>query len=123
MSEPTAISAAAVKLGVSLGAGVLGALIMAAFDPPATKRELFKQAACAGVGSAIFGPVALKFAAYYVPFVDFAQMEYAIPVLFLTGAISWGAFGALAKFRDILRRRGGKFAADKVLGQGPQDEQ
>jgi hypothetical protein len=121
MTEPTS-SAAAAGLGLlaKFAPGVGGALIMAAFDPPPDRRTLFLQASTAGVGSLLFGGPAVKILDYFADFVDLAKLsemdrlEWAVPVYFLVGALSWGAFGALARFRQIIRERGGDVVADKV---------
>ena len=106
------------KLGVSIGAGVLGASIMAAMDPPTTKRELFKQAAVAGVGSMVFGPVALTVVSHYAPFLA-NSLETAVPVYFLVGALAWGVFGAIAKLRVLIRDRAANALAVK-FGVAPE---
>ncbi|KPF66128.1 hypothetical protein IP84_17090 [beta proteobacterium AAP99] len=118
MSEPTTGAAAGIaaykaglftKLGVALGAGLLGGAIMAAFDPPKDRKELAKQGAAAGMGGIFFGPIAARVVDYYVPWIDLntvgqvAYWEFAGPIFFLCGALSWGVFGALAKARQILR--------------------
>lgn len=124
-ADPVLASAATglgLKLGAAAGAGVLGALVMAMVDPPRTRRELFVQATVAAIGSMIFGPVAVKalskefdwYSLANLAGVDYIQM--VMPVYFLTGAMSWGVFGALAKLRAIVRTRGAEAVADKVLG-------
>jgi hypothetical protein len=117
MKASTTMSAEAVgagflwKLGSALGAGVLGAAIMACLDPPATRKELFKQASVAGVGSMIFGPLAVRVFDHYIDFVDIASsttldaLEWTIPIFFLVGAMSWGVFGAIAKLRKLVSDR------------------
>jgi len=106
----------AYKAIAALGLGALGALIMAGFDPPKTRRMLFAQSAVAGGGSVLFGPVAVHFVDHMTPWIDIhalplpQHMEWAAPIYFVVGALSWGAFGALAKFRRILRVR----AADRL---------
>lgn len=126
MTEPasTAGTGLAVKFGATLGAGLLGAIVMAAVDPPTTRRELFAQAASAGIGSMIFGPFAVRILSSTAPWyslqglVGLDYMEMVVPVYFVVGALSWGAFGALAKFRAIVRQRAGQAAANRVLGSG-----
>ncbi len=127
MAEPTSSTAAGAALGwkllglsALLGSGILGAVMMAVFDPPKTKKLLFGQAAVAGIGSLFFGPVATKLADHYFDFINLANatgieaFEVAAPVYLLVGAMSWGAFGALAKFREIIRTRGAENLANKT---------
>lgn len=103
-------TAALTKVVVAAGGGILGALVMAAVDPPKTRMQMFLQASCAGIGSMVFGGVAIQFVNAYVvtsmnimalPKYEF--LEWAVPVYFLVGAMSWGIFGAIAKFRALLR--------------------
>jgi len=119
MADPASSAAAGVllKVGVAFGAGVAGAAIMAAVDPPATRTEMFAQAACAGVGSMVFGGLAVRLADFYLDAINLAgapaadYLEVAVPIYFLVGALSWGAFGALAKFRQIVRDKAAAKAA------------
>jgi hypothetical protein len=106
------------KVGTSLGAGLLGAAIIASFDPPATRRELFKQAAVAGVGSMVFGPVAVRIVGHYIPYLasvtGLDALEVTVPIYFLVGALSWGFMGAVAKFREVLAKRGAEALARRI---------
>lgn len=108
------------KAGVALGVGVLGAAAMAAVDKPASRKELFQQAAVAGVSTVIFGPTAVRIADHYADFVDLSTLsgievlEWSIPILFLVGALSWGAVGALVTFRRLIRERAGHKAFDAI---------
>lgn len=107
MSAEAAATGLLWKLCASLGAGVLGGAIMASIDPPASRKELFKQASAAGVGSLVFGPLAVRFLNHYFPFLDgatsiFDVLEIAVPMYFLVGALSWGFFGAVAKARKLI---------------------
>jgi hypothetical protein len=105
-----AAAIAALKVaGVAAFIGALGGAIMALFDPPATRRELFIQAAVAGTGSLIFGHVGAAAAAHYLTFIP--ADDARIPAYFLVGAVSWGAFGFLAKVRRGLSEK----VADKVI--------
>lgn len=105
-------------LGALVGAGVLGAVLMAIFEPPKDKKTMFGQAAVAGIGSLFFGPVAVRAADHYFAFIDLVNatpieaLETAAPVYLLIGAVSWGAFGALAKLREIIRTK----AAERIAG-------
>lgn len=113
MSAESAVGAGILyKLGLAVGFGLIGAAIMAAFDPPKTRREMFTQAAVAAVGSFVFGELTHLAIASVVTFATPAQL--VIPAYFLTGALSWGAFGALAAFRRLVARKGAKFLSDKV---------
>jgi MFS family permease len=124
MSEPATAAAASgllLKFGAAAGAGIAGAVIMAAVDPPKTRREMFAQAAVAGVGSIVFGPLAVKVADHYFDFIDLSKaatvgdyFEWAVPVYFLVGACSWAAFGAIARIRNILRDKAVEKAAKYI---------
>lgn len=126
MTEPTSSSAAGVMawklLGLSalISAGVLGAVFMAAFDPPKDRKTLFVQGAVAGTTSLIFGPLLVRWFDSWVDFIDLAKathleaLEVAAPIYLLTGALSWGVFAAIAKLRQIIRDRGAEAAAGKI---------
>lgn len=111
MSAESAGAVGLYKLGAALGVGVVGAACIAAFDPPKTKRELFTQAASAGAVSILFGNAATKLADAW--FTSLTYDDLHLPVCFLVGALSWGALGALAKLRTMIRERG----ADAVAGK------
>lgn len=114
MDEPatTAAGGLLAKGLASIGFGAVGALIMAAFDPPKTRRALFWQALASAAGSLVFGHAALRVLDHFTPWVDIAALpqdqwiEWAAPVYFVVGALSWGLFGALAQLRRALRERG-----------------
>jgi len=126
MSEPISGAAAgligwkALGFGALIGTGVVGALMMAFFDPPKDRKVMFKQAIVAAVSSLFFGPVAMRVVDHYVGFVDLTQtagletLEWAAPVYFLIGAFSWGIFGAAVKLREIIRDRGAQKLAEKA---------
>lgn len=127
MSEPISGTAAgivgwktALGFGALIGSGVLGGVIMAAFDPPKTRWLLFAQGAAAGIGSLFFGPIAVRVLDHYAEWVDvttaspFEMLEVAAPVYLLIGTLSWGCFAALAKLREIIRERGAGLVADKI---------
>ncbi|MBA2413208.1 MAG: hypothetical protein H0V63_10345 [Burkholderiaceae bacterium] len=99
------------KYGVPFGAAMLGAAIIAALDPPKTRKELFMQAMVAGIGSTVFGAAALRVAVYFLAGYGLDLESLTIPVYFLTGALSWGFFGAIVKLRSLLREK----AAQKVI--------
>lgn len=131
MAEPTttgvagifggkAIWTGAAALGATFVSGVIGAAIIAAFDPPTTRRMLFLQALVAGIASIFFGPLAMIVIDYYADFIDLHESPFYVviaasaPVMMLIGALSWGAFGALAKFRQLLRDRAADEAAKRL---------
>lgn len=122
-AESAAGAGLLVKLGAAGVAGLVGGAIMAAVDPPQTRRELFLQAAAAGVASIFFGPAAVRVADYYVDFVSLAgagaedYLTWAVPVYFLVGALAWGAFGALAKFRRTVADKGAALLEEKLRGK------
>lgn len=100
------------KLGLMAALGVLGGAIMAAFDPPKTRRVLFLQAAAAGTVSMVFGQAALQALIHFLPWA--VGPAFALPVYFLVGALSWGFLGAVAKLRTLVAEKGAKALADKV---------
>lgn len=126
MAEPVSGAAGAAfgwkVLGISglVASGILGAILMAIFEPPKDKKTLFGQAAVAGVGSLFFGPVAVRALDFYFDFINLTNataleaLETAAPVYLLIGAMSWGVFGALAKLREIIREKGAAKVAEQV---------
>lgn len=110
-------SALLTKAAIAGGAGVLGALAIAAVKPPATRRELFLHALSAGIGSMCFGPLALRIASNYIEVLNPVTVEVAVPVYFVVGALSWGGFAALAELRALIAKRGGKIAFKQVTGE------
>lgn len=126
MAEPVSGAAGAaigwkiLGIGGLVASGVLGAVIMAVFEPPKDKKTMFGQAAVAGVGGLFFGPVAVRALDYYTDFINLATatpieaLETAAPVYLLLGAMSWGVFGALAKLREIIRERGAAKVVEQV---------
>ena len=122
MTEPTtAIAASAVGAAKSaagqaaiakliallslLGTGAVGALVMAAVDPPRSRRQLFLQAVVAGVTACYFAAAAARL---------LGAMEYELQIGFLIGALSWGAVGALVKLRTLIRDRAPDVIAAKA---------
>lgn len=105
------------KAAVAGGAGVLGALAIAAVNPPRTRREMFLHAACAGVGSLTFGPLAVRVLAHYIAVLNPVTIEVAVPIYFVVGALSWGAFSALNVMRGIIATKAAPFIAKKVSGE------
>lgn len=93
--------------------GLIGAALMAMFDPPKDKKTMFMQAATAITISLLFGPVTVSLADYYFEFITLTTassvwevMEIAGPIYALTGAVSWGFVGFLSKLRAILNNDG-----------------
>lgn len=97
--------------------GVAGACLIAAVDPPKTRRELFMRGLVAGVCSLGFGPLAVHAVAHYIEWLDVNAIDHVAPVYLLVGALSWGLVGALAMLNKIIRNRGAKAVADKVFGK------
>lgn len=123
MTEPasSAAAAAGIKFGLSLGAGGLGALAMAAFDPPPTKKAMYAQAAVAGTLAIVSTKLAIKILAGWWPSVfDISNasiwdaVDVLLPVGFLIGALSWGLMGALVKLRGLVAAKGADAVAEKV---------
>lgn len=81
----------------TLGAAGLGALLMAVARPPKSRKEMMLQAFVALGTSFLFGDLLWQATLHYVPFLDDRIAAHG-----LTGALSWGAFGGLAHFRDKL---------------------
>jgi MFS family permease len=114
--ESAGASAFFAKFGFVAGAGMAGAAIMAILDPPKTRKELFLQGMCAGVGSIVFGPAALSWVAGFLgdALVVNNFQDWALPVYFLVGSLSWGVFGMLVKLRVLIKEKGAEKIAEKV---------
>jgi hypothetical protein len=110
----------ALGFGALVGTGVVGALMMAVFDPPKDKKTMLKQALVAAVSSLFFGPAAVRTFDHFFDFINLATasglevLEWGAPIYFLIGAFSWGAFGAAVRLREIIRDRGAQKLAAKV---------
>ncbi len=127
MSDPVSASGGIVgiwksglitKLALMGVFGVAGSLIIAACEPPKTKKQLFLQALAAGFGTMIFGQMAVNFFDYYaLTFIEINKLPqedrytYEIPIYFLVGALSWGAFSFIAKTKQWLSEK----ATEKIL--------
>lgn len=108
--ESGVLGALAAKYGwlklLTLGSALSGAILMAAFRPPRTRKEMFLQAVVALGCSFLFGDTLTHFLDNWLDFVDFATspweqwMQFAITIHGLVGALSWGLFGGLAHLRD-----------------------
>lgn len=106
--------------GAAVGAGLVGGLMMIALDPPKSKRQMFGQALVACISSAMFGPIAVRVADHYLPWIDLANadaltaIEVSGPVFFVIGSLSWGLAGAAVHLRHIIADRGADVVADKI---------
>lgn len=115
-----AVAAKAAGLFGIFSAGVLGAVVIAAVDPPKTRREMFMRALAAGVGSLFFGPVAVRVLDHYTDWVNLATaptqevIELVAPVYLVVGCLSWGLFGAIAMLSKILKARGAQALAKRL---------
>ncbi len=125
MPESTSVGAiVGAKVASAIGFGALGALIMAAVDPPKTRLALAMQATVAGVCRIVVTPLAARWIDHTFAWIDLGRagvvevLEVFMPVGFLVGALSWGAVGALVKLREIVNQR----AADKLAKAAGMDE-
>lgn len=75
---------------------LVGAALMAIFRPPKTRKEMVAQAAVALGCSFLFGNAAFNIVDGWIHI----GPDGKDAVLGLVGALSWGAFGGLAHFRD-----------------------
>lgn len=117
MAEPaTSFVSAGIagKLAIAAGIGALAAWIMARFDKPQSRGEFFTQILAAVVSSAVFGDVVRDVLVHFAGNYGLTAENANAPALALTGALGYGAFGALAEFRKILQARGAKFLAGKA---------
>lgn len=100
--ESGALGAIVAKIGwlkvLSLGSALVGAVIMAVFRPPKSRKEMALQAAVALGTSFLFGDFAFSLVDSWL---HVGQSAY-VPVHGLIGALSWGIFGGLAHYRDRL---------------------
>jgi hypothetical protein len=120
MASETAAAGLLMKLGAALGLGIVGAAVIAALDPPKTRKEMFLHAGVAGVGSLVFGPVAVRLLDHFADFVDLnsvgtAQyLEWAMPVYFVVGALSWGGAATLVKLRTLIADKGASVVGGRI---------
>lgn len=108
--ESGALGALVAKFGwlklLTLGAALLGALLMAVFRPPKSRKEMFLQGAVALGASLLFGDTVVQYADYMLDFIDLKVAPYVDYIQFtvathgLVGALSWGIFGGIAHYRD-----------------------
>lgn len=90
----------------TLGAALGGALLMAAFRPPKTRKEMFLQAAVALGCSILLGDTVVKGLDHFFDFIDLNTaswldfLQFYVSVHGVVGALSWGIFGGLAHLRD-----------------------
>lgn len=127
MAAETGAAIGGAKLLSLLGVGAAGAIVMAAVEPPQTRRALFVQACVAGFVALLFTPGAVRAlvaAGWVAPFGGDVERwaEVALPCGFLLGALSWGLVGALVKLRAILRDRAADALARRV-GVDPEQPQ
>ena len=100
------------KLAALVSVGAVGALVMAAVDPPATRKALFLQSLAAGLMSILFTPGIVRWLDSIFEFIDMRGAdveqwaEVALPVGFILGALSWGILGAMVKLRALVKDRG-----------------
>lgn len=115
------------KLGALLGAGAVGAILIAAVDPaeaipdPKKRRKLIaSQVAAAGVVCGMCGPLVVRWLGradgwFPVPAGDIGGwVELAMPVGLILGGMSWGLIGAMVKLRQLIAARGAGAIADRV---------
>jgi hypothetical protein len=128
MGEPASTAGAVfgAKMASALGAGALGALVMAMVDPPKTRGQLAAQSFVAGVCSIVGTPLTARWLDSVFDFIDLSAtasvpqvLEVFTPVAFLIGALSWGIMGALVQFRRMVRERGAAKLA-KAAGLDPE---
>lgn len=90
----------------TLCAATGGALLMAVFRPPKTRKEMFLQAVVALGCSFLFGDTITNMLDGWFDFINFETspwekwLQFSITVHGLIGALSWGIFGGLAHLRD-----------------------
>lgn len=90
-------------------AAVIGAGIIAATRPPATRGQLFAHAAVAIGSSILFGHQVAVALDPYVYWVDLAQagpwesLDYYVAVHGLVGAASWGVWGYISSIIERVR--------------------
>lgn len=148
MIEPISPSAGGIALGKWLwplakllgipAAGLVGALLVAAFDPSEAVKDPKKRQKLLLVQYTAGLTVACMFTLGTVRWLDFnlewinlpqhiqsldelqAWFEIALPVGFIYGGLSIGLIGALVKLRQIIADRGAEAVADRI---GLGDEQ
>jgi hypothetical protein len=98
------------KLLALVGVGAVGAVVMASFDPPPTRRAMFAQALAAGVMAILFTPAMVRWLDSMFDWITVNDVEswaeVALPCGFMVGALSWGFIGALSKLRTIVKDKG-----------------
>lgn len=98
---------------LTVGAALAGAVMMAVFRPPKTKKEMFYQGAVALGCSLLFGDTVCQMLDYWFDFINLTSspreqvIQFVVAVHGLVGAMSWGLFGGIAVLRD-------KFGSDPV---------
>jgi hypothetical protein len=116
----------AAKVAAVVGAGTLGALLIAAVDPgeaiadPIKRRRLiFAQVICAAIFAPIMTPITVHWLDSTFSFLGATHgieewSEVAMPVGLFWGAMAWGVLGAMVKLRAIVKERGAEALADRV---------
>lgn len=98
---------------LGVGAALIGALIMAIFRPPLTRKEMMYQAAVAIGASLLFGSNACRYLDSIWSWINLTTdstedvMQFVAMVHGLIGASAWGVFGGIAVLRD-------KFGSDPI---------
>lgn len=117
----SAAAAAGAKIGAAAGLGVVGALLLAAVSKEQmTRRDVAARAACAAIGSSVFGDAAVSYFVKSFEWYDAATMTAG--TWLLVGALSWGAFGALSELQRVIRERGARSLFDRLFGPKGGDE-
>lgn len=134
MTEPASSAVAGIaawklgllgKLGALLGAGGIGALLIAAVDPAEAvadrkqrRRLIFTQVIVAGVMASMCTSAVVRWLASWNPWMQMATFEdwgeVALPVGLFIGALSWGVLGALVKLRALVKERGAEAVAARI---------
>lgn len=128
MAVETGAAAGGLKLLSLFGVGAAGAVIMAAVEPPQSRRVLFAQACAAGTMALVFTPGAVRALDASTGWVDLSHAgieqwaEVALPCGFLIGALSWGIVGALVQIRRLLRDRAAGELARRVGIEQPAEQ-
>lgn len=111
MSDPmtTGAGAGIIAKAVGLVAAVIGAGLMAATRPPATRKQLAVYAGVALGSSLLFGNQVAFAIDPYVDWVDLRRdgaweaLDYYVAVHGLVGAVSWGVWGYVAGVVERVR--------------------
>lgn len=111
-SIESVLAAVATKYGwlklFTLTAALGGAVTMAVFRPPKTKKEMLRYAFVAIACSLLFGDTAAHIINNWLHLVDLVNVKdgalnFYVSVHALVGSLSWGFVGALTHWRDKLQ--------------------